>query len=585
MMKTKTDLLKLNQKGIERNKLRCILRSIFIAFLLVIGLGLVSKSYAQVGGKVLEFDFPNDKVNYGSNTDFRYSESTSFTVEVWVKTTATGTIYPFWRLDDGARKGWQCFLSGGGRPAINLSYRNYSPPYKLVVYANTTVNDGEWHHVAWTYTASNCATISKVEFYIDGMLQTNKVIQRNTLNCRDFYNPTGQAATHYMGGQIDDLRVWNTVVSGSTLAAWKDQSITASHPNWGSMAAYYTFDEGTTGATSGPVPDSYGNKNGYNYGAEWIDEGGGGGGPGGNNPPDCSGAAIADQCAVNGVAVISGADVTGIIDPDNDPLTITVNPTTLNPGTTLVTVNADDGNGGTCTIDINVTVSQANANAGDDATIYIGYPPLEAILNATGGVLYSWSPSAGLSDPNVADPIADPGETTTYTVTVADAFGCEDTDEVVVEVMDVRCGKKNNKVLVCHVPPGNPGNAHTICVSYNAVAAHLAHGDYLGECTNSTSKPTTEPAPENLQVTVAPNPFNDQTNITIQLHDDVNIEMTVYNMTGMKIRTLKNGMISAGSHTINWNGQSDDGNAVRAGLYILRVTAGDESSHKKLMKN
>ncbi|MFY9824868.1 MAG: calcium-binding EGF-like domain-containing protein [Thermoanaerobaculia bacterium] len=38
------------------------------------------------------------------------------------------------------------------------------------------------------------------------------------------------------------------------------------------------------------------------------------------------------------------------------------------------------------------------------------------------------------------------------------------------------------KVTICHVPPGNPDNAHTISVSPNAVPAHLAHGDYLGEC-------------------------------------------------------------------------------------------------------
>jgi hypothetical protein len=38
------------------------------------------------------------------------------------------------------------------------------------------------------------------------------------------------------------------------------------------------------------------------------------------------------------------------------------------------------------------------------------------------------------------------------------------------------------KVDICHIPPGNPANAHTINVSVNAVPAHLAHGDYLGEC-------------------------------------------------------------------------------------------------------
>jgi len=39
-----------------------------------------------------------------------------------------------------------------------------------------------------------------------------------------------------------------------------------------------------------------------------------------------------------------------------------------------------------------------------------------------------------------------------------------------------------DKVLICHIPPGNPENAHTIRVSVNAVPAHLAHGDALGPC-------------------------------------------------------------------------------------------------------
>jgi hypothetical protein len=38
------------------------------------------------------------------------------------------------------------------------------------------------------------------------------------------------------------------------------------------------------------------------------------------------------------------------------------------------------------------------------------------------------------------------------------------------------------KVCLCHVPPGNPANAHTICVGAPAVRAHLGHGDSLGEC-------------------------------------------------------------------------------------------------------
>jgi Dictyostelium (slime mold) repeat len=38
------------------------------------------------------------------------------------------------------------------------------------------------------------------------------------------------------------------------------------------------------------------------------------------------------------------------------------------------------------------------------------------------------------------------------------------------------------KVEVCHRPPGNPGNSHTIIVNERALPAHLAHGDTVGDC-------------------------------------------------------------------------------------------------------
>src|SRR5688572_30324522 len=39
-----------------------------------------------------------------------------------------------------------------------------------------------------------------------------------------------------------------------------------------------------------------------------------------------------------------------------------------------------------------------------------------------------------------------------------------------------------HKTTICHIPPGNPGNAHTICVGNTAVPAHLDHGDFVGTC-------------------------------------------------------------------------------------------------------
>gem|GEM_PF-2625713 len=50
-------------------------------------------------------------------------------------------------------------------------------------------------------------------------------------------------------------------------------------------------------------------------------------------------------------------------------------------------------------------------------------------------------------------------------------------------------GKKMN---VCHVPPGNSDNAHTINISVNAWKSHMAHGDSLGKCESDQTDETDE---------------------------------------------------------------------------------------------
>jgi len=57
----------------------------------------------------------------------------------------------------------------------------------------------------------------------------------------------------------------------------------------------------------------------------------------------------------------------------------------------------------------------------------------------------------------------------------------------------------DNKVTLCHVPPGSPGNLQTLSVAEGAVGAHLAHGDLLGACPVVESPDNVKPAKVNSQ--------------------------------------------------------------------------------------
>jgi gliding motility-associated-like protein len=77
--------------------------------------------------------------------------------------------------------------------------------------------------------------------------------------------------------------------------------------------------------------------------------------------------------------------------------------------------------------------------AGADIIIFTGN---SVILGspAQAGVTYQWQPATGLNNPNIAQPLASPVTTTTYTVTATNSGGCAGTDTVTVFV-DAECGE------------------------------------------------------------------------------------------------------------------------------------------------
>ncbi len=111
---------------------------------------------------------------------------------------------------------------------------------------------------------------------------------------------------------------------------------------------------------------------------------------------------------------------------------------------TIYTVVVRDALGCTATalVTVQVVPSTLQANAGNNTTIcfnpLLGSPVMiGGNPSATGGTspyVYSWSPVSGLSNTTVANPMASPASTTTYTLLVTDAKGCTALDTVRVTV-------------------------------------------------------------------------------------------------------------------------------------------------------
>ena len=79
-----------------------------------------------------------------------------------------------------------------------------------------------------------------------------------------------------------------------------------------------------------------------------------------------------------------------------------------------------------------------------------------------------------------------------------------------------------------------------------------------------------------------PNPFNPETNIDYDLADESMVSLKVYDMKGILVKTLLSEKQSSGYKTVKWDGTSDFGQKVSAGLYLYRIQTEGFTTTKKM---
>ncbi|MFH0991891.1 MAG: cohesin domain-containing protein [bacterium] len=80
-----------------------------------------------------------------------------------------------------------------------------------------------------------------------------------------------------------------------------------------------------------------------------------------------------------------------------------------------------------------------------------------------------------------------------------------------------------------------------------------------------------------------PNPFNPTTNLNFELPKEAPVTLEIYNVLGVKVRTLIAGTaMNAGRYTMKWDGKNEAGASVTTGIYIARFNAGGFQASMKM---
>lgn len=253
----------------------------------------------------------------------------------------------------------------------------------------------------------------------------------------------------------------------------------------------------------------------------------------------------------------------------------------FNPGISTINWLADDGKGHSIssstvvTIDYPISISISDQYAvnpgGEMNTIYIGYGPTSLTYQAlvTGGTpfengtyQYAWSTgettSAITVDPSVVGLY-------NYVVTVTDKLGCTQSQSIMVNVIDVRCGKNMDKVELCKTPPGNPNKTTLVCINKDDVANQLNNGSKLSVCS---------PVVEDFlsgddYVTLFPNPNKGTFNVMVTNIASTWCEVRIMDRNGMTVDS-RNASLSESGTAIPF-----DLSLIPKGLYYVKVSSSE----------
>ncbi len=140
----------------------------------------------------------------------------------------------------------------------------------------------------------------------------------------------------------------------------------------------------------------------------------------------------------------------------------------------------------------------------------------------------------------------------------------------------------NTPPALCYIDDQGSYASNEIAIYWNTplvfVSAYFNHGAGGTSLVNRRSPLESFHLAQNY-----PNPFNNGTLIPFSLDTARNVQISVFDLAGKKVRLLFSGRASAGAHVLHWNGLDERGKAVASGIYFYRLKSGNQLQIKKMV--
>jgi hypothetical protein len=100
---------------------------------------------------------------------------------------------------------------------------------------------------------------------------------------------------------------------------------------------------------------------------------------------------------------------------------------------------------------------------------------------------------------------------------------------------------------------------------------------------SSSEKEVIPPVEQVLLRQNYPNPFNPTTTISFYLPEKTQAQLTIYNVKGQVVKTIKNEVMNKGSHSEVWDGKDSSGRVISSGVYFYKLRTSKTTLVRKML--